>query len=210
MFKGNITGEAALGKIKASNDAITKNDFFADNISINVDAGGYYRWSFVRYFLYEYNLHLQERSKTSRPKIDWIEFSENQSDYHTVEHIYPQNARAKYWTQRFAGLTAKQRDALRNSLGNLLPLSKPKNSSLSNKPFPDKIIGIKDEIVGYRFGSYAENEVAGEEEWTPLRILDRGIRMLDFMEKRWGIDIGNERSKIELLGLSFVRKRFRN
>jgi hypothetical protein len=94
---------------------------------------------------------------------------------------------------------------LRDSLGNLLPLSKPKNSSLSNKPFPDKVDGKPESTIGYRFGCYAENEVAKDKEWTPDHILQRGLRMLTFMERRWNFEIGNENKKKMMLGLDFMK-----
>jgi hypothetical protein len=166
---------------------------------------GFYNWSGLRYFLFEYNLALQRRSKTDRPKIFWPEFTERREDYVSVEHIYPQQARDRYWTSHFKGLSQKQRSALRTSLGNLLPLSKPKNSSLSNKPFPEKLDGRGDPVVGYRYGCYAENEVASCTEWTPREILRRGLKLLSFMEKRWTLDIGDEKQKKLMLGLDFVK-----
>ncbi len=165
---------------------------------------GFYDWSALRYFLFEYNLDLQCRSKTSRAKIDWPAYFEDYRDFITVEHIYPKKANYKYWTSRFGEFGQKHRKQLRDSLGNLLPLSKPKNSSLSNKPFPEKVDGTKDHIVGYRYGSYAENEVSKEKEWTPKHILERGLRMLSFMEKRWNIPLGSESEKKQMLGLGFM------
>jgi Protein of unknown function (DUF1524) len=94
---------------------------------------------------------------------------------------------------------------LRNSLGNLLPLSKPKNSSLSNRPFPKKVDGKGDPVVGYRYGCYAENEVASYAEWTPKMILRRGLTLLSFMEKRWILDFGDEKQKKLMFGLDFVK-----
>lgn len=165
----------------------------------------YYGWRSVRYFLFEHELFLQEKSKTQRSKIDWADFSKEEfkSDYITVEHIYPQRARDHYWTERFSKHSTAQRTALRNSLGNLLALSVPKNSSVSNKPFPDKV-GSLGSTVGYRFGSYSENDLAMLPDWTPQEILERGVRMLTFMEKRWRLVIGDRKQKIKALGLNFL------
>jgi len=186
-------------------ELLKKTDFIQE-IILRFQAGGFYRWTALRYFLFEYNLDLQMHSKTERPKIFWPEFTESKKEYITVEHIFPKQARHEYWRSRFKGLTQKQRRALRNSLGNLLPLSKPKNSSLSNNPFPDKVDGKKCSVVGYRYGSYAENEVSKEKEWTPMHILQRGLLMLDFMERRWGIKFGSEKDKKKMLGLDFMRQ----
>jgi hypothetical protein len=183
-----------------------KKDNFVRDIILRFRGDGFYNWDGIRYFLFEYNLDLQMRSKTARPKIFWPEFTEDRKDYITVEHIYPRQARHTYWTSRFKGLTKKQRIALRNSLGNLLPLSKPKNSSLSNNPFPDKVDGNTDSVVGYRYGSYAENEVSKHKEWTPALILQRGLLMLDFLEQRWNIQLGSEKDKKKMLGLDFMNQ----
>jgi hypothetical protein len=210
-----LSGIISIAKKKTSAEKITKwfydkieellkiTDFVQD-IILRFRANGFYQWNALRYFLFEYNLDFQMHSKTARPKISWPEFTEDRLDYITVEHIFPKQARNKYWTSRFKGLTQKQRRALRNSLGNLLPLSKPKNSSLSNNPFPDKVDGKKCSVVGYRYGSYAENEVSKEKEWTPMHILQRGLLMLNFMERRWGIQFGSEKDKKKMLGLDFM------
>jgi Protein of unknown function DUF262/Protein of unknown function (DUF1524) len=169
---------------------------------------GYYGWRSVRYFLFEYELSLKEKSRSDRSKIDWIEFSkeEYQTDYVSVEHIYPQRARAPYWVERFGHLAPNQKRTLRNSLGNLLALSTPKNSSLSNKPFPEKV-SSPDSTVGYRFGSFSENEVGTLTDWTPEEIADRGVRMLTFMESRWRLNVGDRAQKLRALGLQQPTKR---
>lgn len=155
--------------------------------------------------MYEYEIDLQKKSKTDRKKLLWPEFIEEKSDYVSVEHIYPRQARHEYWTLRFKGLNQKQKESLRDSLGNLLPLSKQKNSSLSNKPFDLKVDGDNNSVVGYRFGCYSEIEVSKEKEWTPNEILNRGIRMLNFMEKRWNLEFGDIDQKKVLLGLDFIK-----
>lgn len=164
---------------------------------------GYYGWRSIRYFLFEYELYLQSKSRSERTKIDWQTFSkeEYQSDYLSVEHIYPQKARATYWVDRFGHLSLEHRKRLRNSLGNLLALSTPKNASLGNRPFPEKL-GRPDSTVGYRFGSFSENEVATFQDWTPEAIVDRGMKMLSFMEIRWRLVIGDRNQKLRALGLS--------
>jgi hypothetical protein len=146
---------------------------------------GYYGWRSIKYFLYEYETSLLISNKSGREKISWSEFSQEnfETDFETIEHIYPQKARDKYWTDRFSTFTSTQKRLLRNSLGNLLPLAKPRNSSLGNKPFPDKL-GDESSKVGYRYGCYSENEVALRPEWNADEILERGLRLLDFMEMR--------------------------
>ena len=183
-------------------EQIFKEESLSDTLQDWIKNGpGYYGWRSIRYFLFEYELSLKARSRSDRSKIDWADFSkeEYQTDYISVEHIYPQRARAQYWTDRFGKLSSTEKRRLRNSLGNLLALSTPKNASLSNKSFPEKV-GIAGSTVGYRFGSYSENEVALETDWSPAEIMERGIRMLSFMESHWHLSIGDRNQKLKALG----------
>ena len=52
--------------------------------------------------------------------------------------------------------------------------------------------------------SAAENEISFNEEWTAKDILNRGIKLLNFMETRWNISLGENQDKIKFLNLSFV------
>ncbi|MCH1908693.1 DUF262 domain-containing HNH endonuclease family protein [Stenotrophomonas sp. Y6] len=196
--------EKATKHVVEMTNAYLKAANFRRDLVANFKTGGFYAWDNIKYFLYEYNLSLQERSKTNRDKIDWDAYNEDVSDYITVEHIYPQHARHQYWVTRFGKYPQKRKELLRNSLGNLLPLSRPKNSSLSNRPFDEKVKRNDGSVVSYAFGSYAENEVAQAPEWTSAQILSRGLSLLAFMEKRWGLSLGDEGDKKALLGLDFL------
>jgi len=207
LQNNEITAEKVIRRIEEFSDHLARSDRFVKEVQERFGSSGFYHWRGIRYFLFEYNLELQGKSKTERKKIFWPEFNEASNDFVTVEHIYPLQARNKYWQERFSGLNQKQRESLKNSLGNLLPLSKPKNSSLSNKPFPDKVHEAGSEPIGYAYGSYAENEVAQIADWNPAEILERGKRMLEFMERRWNIKLGNDVAKRRLLGLEFVEYR---
>lgn len=88
-----------------------------------------------------------------------------------------------------------QKHILKNSLGNLLLLSQSKNSRLKNDGFDVK-------KTAYKFGSHSEIEVGLSCDWSPTSILKRGIKMLEFMEERWNIEIED---KVGLLGLDFIR-----
>ena len=187
------------------NDSI-KEEALSDSIFNWVKNGpGYYGWRSINYFLFEYELSLKEKSKTNRLKIEWDDFVKEdfQSDYVSVEHIYPQRAKSPYWRERFGKLNSTHKRLLRNSLGNLLALSIRKNSSLGNRSFPEKV-GRDGEAVGYRYGSYSENEVATYPNWGVEDIVDRGVKMLTFMEQRWNFEIGDRNQKIKALGLGFL------
>lgn len=148
---------------------------------------GFYSWGGRRYFLYEYEKHLQKRGEV---KVEWDTFEKNQGGKVSVEHIYPQIADDPYWISRF---TTDADKALTHSLGNLLLLSKSKNSELQNDSFDKKKKTVKDDdgnIIhnGYDNGSYSELEVARVDEWTPDEIIKRGKIMLRFLHDHWSIN----------------------
>ncbi len=170
------------------------------------DRDGFYGWEGVRYFLYEYDYSLFEKSKTNQKKLDWKEISHAKKGYVTVEHIFPQHANLECWENYFGQYDYEQKRVLCHNLGNLLTLSQPKNSSLQDDCFQDKKVQ-KEGNVGYFNGSYSENEVALKESWTPEEIRDRGLKLLDFLEERWGVVIGNREQKIRILKLEFLEKK---
>lgn len=164
---------------------------------------GFYGWRGLRYFLYEYELSLFGEAKTSTPKITWDKFI-NQDDMVTIEHILPQTLN-KEWKQEFGKYTKTQLNILTNSLGNLLALSQPKNSSLQNDAYPKKRAD-KESKKGYFNGSYSENRLANlYDTWTAENIKKRGLELLGFMEKRWDIRLGNEETKMTILCMDFLQ-----
>jgi uncharacterized protein with ParB-like and HNH nuclease domain len=204
LSEGKITTDKIISKISDTNNRIYNDSDNKKSIIKTFKNNGFYHWDGVRYFLFEYDLALFETSKTDREKLVWDSFSN--VDYHTVEHIYPQNARKKCWTVPFSKYTTNERSIIRHSLGNLLPLSRSKNSSFQNKCFLDKVSNSEN-TVGFRFGCYSENEITKFDEWNAILILERGIRLLGFMEKRWGITIGDTNAKIKFLSLEFILKK---
>lgn len=184
---------------------IVENPDFIEHLIDNFKRDyGFYGWSGIRYFLYEYELSINKKSKTTKSKIDWYEFRKDKDDFITIEHIYPQTPKSTCWTKHFNSYKLKERKILNNSLGNLLPLSKPKNSSLQNKCFIDKIDNGEN-YVGYKYGSYSENEISGFKEWTPQNILDRGMKLLKFMEKNWDLNFISDDKRKEILNLTFIK-----
>jgi uncharacterized protein with ParB-like and HNH nuclease domain len=151
-------------------------------------AEGYYSWNGIRYFLYEYELCLQEKAN-GNTKLSWTDFNKRKKE-DTIEHIYPQNTNDKCWTDSFNTFKKRERNILLHSLGNLLLLAHSKNSELQNNCFDykKKHKNKTGDYVGYFNGSYSEIHVAQNAEWTPEKILERGIELIDFLALRWQID----------------------
>ncbi|MBE7435436.1 MAG: DUF262 domain-containing protein [Anaerolineales bacterium] len=185
------------------NGSFRINSFF-DFIETKFKYGsGYYSWSGIRYFLYEYEQHLFNQSKNKTQKISWDQFI-TQKDMVTIEHILPQSPTDKCWRDNFGFFEKDQLNALTNSLGNLLALSQPKNSSLQNHCYSEKRAN-REVSHGYFNGSYSENRVAEQyQDWTFESIRERGLALLEFMEERWAIRLGDEYTKLRLLKLDFL------
>lgn len=167
------------------------------------NADGFYSWSDLRYFLFEYEMALYDA--THVPLLtDWGSFTASEKDKISIEHIFPQTPTKFYWRNKFRDYTSAEYHQLANSLGNLLALSQSVNSALQNDAFEDKKNG-KSGRRGYLDGSHSEKEVAKNADWTPKEILLRGFQLLAFMEKRWDISLTDE-SKWALLGLEFMKE----
>lgn len=163
---------------------------------------GFYKWYSLRYFLFEYENDLA--CKFGIEKIDWKHFSQVEKDKITIEHILPQTSTDWYWRNTFRMYTSEEIIQLTGSLGNLLPLSQSINSSLQNDSFDIKKNPKSNKRRGYINGSHSEIEVAQLPNWTAQNIFERGLILLDFMEKRWRIKFTDDQ-KLELLHISFVR-----
>ena len=79
----------------------------------------------------------------------------------------------------------------------MLPLSQSINSSLQNFDFDVK-------KKRYEENSYSALEVSKNQDWTPIEIYNRGIKLMNFMKERWLLDLTPEYIE-ETLQLSFVK-----
>lgn len=163
---------------------------------------GFYHWEGLKYFLYEHEAFLKKKGKHSIEKLDWDKLINQGKNNVTIEHICPQTPSENYWKERFDKYDAQEMSYLTHSLGNLVPLSRAKNSSLQNDSFPLK--KNNGNGVGYYNGSVSENEVAQNEGWTANDILLRGLELLKFMEIRWRLPLKDENFKKKLLHLQFL------
>lgn len=202
LHKGDITIVGIKEKIDRLINGLTEDQKINQRVISYYGKFGFYDETFLRYFLCEYELHLQNISRTSISKLDRdVFFSKG---YDSIEHIYPQRARKAYWIDKFKMFTRPQKTALRNSLGNFVAVSKVKNARLANLPFPEKRDGNANHI-GYRYGTYAEIELTEYSDWGAKEILHRGLKLITFLQDRWGYKIGTTKAdKVKFLGLSFL------
>lgn len=159
---------------------------------------GFYDWTGLKYMLYLYEGKLQAEMHEDEAKVNWSSLARSKD---TVEHILPQNTDDPYWKKVIQDKSEEQIKILTHSLGNLLLMSRKKNSALSNQAFPIK---CKDDQKGYYCGSYSEIKVSQSTEWNESAILDRGLELLKFIEKNWSISFGTDEEKKKLLKLDFV------
>jgi uncharacterized protein with ParB-like and HNH nuclease domain len=214
LFRGEITTDRIISRLREHmkwwfNDDGTFNvgSFHSYLSRMFKDTGiGYYGWyGALQYFLYEYELDLMK--SRGQPYLHWNLFTKSERDKVSIEHILPQTPDNDYWKSHFSKYNDNQRRILAGSLGNLLPLSSAINSSLQNDAFPDKKALKKDANgnvlrSGYKNGSYSEREVADDYEvWNAQSIKTRGLKLINFMERRWEIRFADESDKLKLLFL---------
>ncbi|WP_302848205.1 DUF262 domain-containing protein [Marinobacter sp. AC-23] len=199
LLTGQKTIDEVIDSIERWVDWYYDPDKFLNHIKdkYELERDGFYHWDGVRYFLYEHEQWLREKGKQATSKLSWEALKTNRRDHVTLEHIFPQTPVDPYWTERFDHLKSEKQRYLTHSLGNLLPLSRSKNSSLQNDSFPKKVNNGSG--VGYYNGSVSENEIAQCEEWTPTKIYERGLDLLAFMEDRWNVKLGDKDFKKQLL-----------
>lgn len=159
-------------------------DYIQDKFN---EGGGYYYWNGLKYFMYEYELYLREKSKNSELKISWNSFTNIKNNYCTIEHILPQTPDGD-WKKVVKGLRVKKIQKIVGTIGNLVPLANAKNSKLSNYDFLIKKSGKDGEFVGYYNGSYSENEIAKENVWGLNEIKVRSEKLIKFLFDHWEIE----------------------
>ncbi len=215
-FFWNLSHKFYINEVNVNDviNELNKIDYLADNKVANMsnilnninrlfkNYKGYYSWPARTYFLYEYELYLMDNQGNQRIYPENL-FKKDDKDKVSIEHIYPQTDTDKYWVDRFGNYTELEQKHLNGSLGNLLPLSLSINIKLQNYSFDDKKNG-KDGRRGYKDGSHSEVEVSRYDEWTPDTILDRGLKLIQFMEKRFDFIVPNKAERIKMLGLDFM------
>lgn len=168
---------------------------------------GFYSWTGIRYFLYEYELFLKDNA-SGNIKISWEDYDKRKKE-NTIEHIYPQSPKDSCWDNALDPYNEKGKEILLHNLGNLLLLAQSKNSELQNFCFSYKVKhkNKNGNDSGFFNGSYSEINVSNCSTWTATEIIKRGEEMLAFMEKRWDIDFEEwEIEKEKVLYISDLKK----
>ena len=211
--KGDLTLDGIKKKLKDSADYLFNEDgsfnakYFYDYLYKRFNSGGrsgYYGWHGLRYFLYEYELSLLASSR--QQKVYWEDLLKTPKDKISIEHIYPQTPENAYWQEKFKAIPEQDIPFYQGSIGNLLLLSASINSSLQNDSFDDKKQPKIDDHGnkvrnGYADGSHSEIEISDYDEWSPVQIKERGLKLLLFMEDRWKIKFKSYDEKENILFL---------
>ena len=211
LYADNKTIEEVIDMLEEiDSDIMSSNNILKINNAKNkfskmfTNNKGFYSWNYLKYFLYEYETYLMNNQANQKIYPEQL-FKKDEKDKVSIEHIYPQNDSKEYWQERFAQYSDTERKYLVGNLGNLLPLSLDINVKLQNDSFDEKKEKRKN-ARGYKEGSHCEMEVAKNNEWTAMHILNRGLKLLEFMENRWDFKFKSKREKIELLFLEFLVK----
>ena len=156
-------------------------------------------WSAIKYLLFEYEEELRSKSPDHKILTDWNDCE--------IECVYPEEdyRDAGCWHGNYHKYGETYKYKLCYSLGNLVLLSKRRRVSERRRYrcFDEKkAIQVSGERqFGYSIGSYNEREIAQNEEWRHKEIKDRAIKILDFMEQRFDIQI--QAIKDQLTGVNF-------
>ena len=143
-----------------------------------------YGWTGLRYFLNEYERHLA-LERGGSPKVPWSETDGADS----IEHILPQYIGDQpFWQERF---DADSHEQYVHDIGNLT-LTKG-NSSLSNKPFPNKKGDKGTQGYCYEKSLFVQESELAEKwnDWTVATIDERRAMLLRWAKERWHVDFGN-------------------
>lgn len=131
------------------------------------DKGGYRAWAGMKFFLSEYISPQQTLEDWEKYKVVGLYTSAQKNREGFNHFIYDKNEN-KY--------TRRQKKYLEGSLGNYLFLKNP-------PPHFEKL--SFGEIKSFLEKTNQGTDILQYEEWSPTAILDRGKRMLSFLENRW-------------------------
>ena len=201
LYKNEIEIDEVIDKLNKlevlSSNNVLQYSSISSTITRLFKRDGFYSWKANRYFLYEYETSLVEKYSGTTKITDNYFLPPSSTEKLSIEHIFPQSESSEYWLKIFGDYSLEQRNALRGTLGNLLPLSLDINRDLQDYDFNTK-------KKRYENGSYSEQEIFKEEIWNSEKIISRGIRLINFMEDRWDFKFSNDSDRKMTLGLPFL------
>lgn len=154
----------------------------------------WYHWQGLKYFLYEYELHLAV--ETREPvRMQWSDLWDTKRD--TIEHILPQTP-TRDWREAFPEKARRQRWT--HDIGNLTLTYD--NSSLQNKSFLDKR-GAPAKPACYASSSFfIERQLAGYSHWTEAEIIQRREQIQQWAVTRWHVEAPTTSDRVETTDLA--------
>ena len=153
---------------------------FLKDLFVGDNSSGFGEWKWLRYFLFEYEIDLNNNSDDG---LQWEKFKiiDQISPLEEIRRSHPQ-------------LKLEEAKNLAKTLGNFVMIDDKQQKGLS--------FDLKKDF--YSLGSKSEKELSEDNVWGETQILSRGIKLLDFLEKRWKVDLGGLEKKKRLLFLDFL------
>ncbi|KLU65786.1 hypothetical protein DEAC_c24160 [Desulfosporosinus acididurans] len=130
----------------------------------------FYQRNFCKYILLRLDIFLSENSNIKKSYAGTI----------SIEHVLPQNpTQGGEWEHKF---NSDQREVYTNRIGNLVLLSRKKNSSANNRPFNEKKISYYQKgITDFDL----TKEILSYNDWTPLTIDKRQNECIQRLKSIW-------------------------
>ena len=179
LFSGRATLSDALDDLQRATLEYCTDEQFVARFDAPED---WYEWVGIKYFLYEYEQHLAEQQR-KEVKLLWSQVEAGKKG-ETIEHILPQHPDADgYWTQQF---TPEQMARYTHDIGNLCLTQD--NSTLGNKPFPDKK-SVPGGQTGYvNSVVFMEKALAGYADWNEAALRRRRDEIRQWASTRWKVE----------------------
>lgn len=148
---------------------------------------GFADWNYLKYVLFEYENFLRG--------IDFNERYDLSYKNVTIQNVMPYDPIKSCWKNQLSSFTKREKKYITGSLGNFV--------LLKHKMMDTNIFCFDELRKNLNIGFLNEQEVAAYNDWNYDSIHDRGMKILDFFEKRWNVGLGSDKHKENLLFLDF-------
>lgn len=157
---------------------------FLKDLFLSETTNGYYDWKYLRYFLFEYEIHLNGGSEEG---LDW-----NKLKY--IHYIMPKAPVLSCWKEKLKNFSTAEVKKITGSLGNF--------TLSSSRDFEEAC--FEEYLQSIKVGSNMAKELLQFKAWGINEIIQRGLKILSFMEDRWNIKLGTEEDKKKLLFIDLL------